>query len=150
MLCHYGALMQEFRDGWREGDGQRVIRCWKLFMLHFKASGATKYALKALWLQFQLKPCHPNLAHQIIWHRFVNTHGGPGHNIPCDLYNEHVNKLIKQRIQNMGSNLTEQSLQRAVQSSSSLNLTSSASCLMQQRMSLLSLLHTPLNLIREM
>ena len=55
VLCHYGALMEEFRDGWREGDGERVVRCWKLFMLHFKASGATKYALEALRLQFQLK-----------------------------------------------------------------------------------------------
>lgn len=83
-------------------------------MLHFKASGSTKYALEALRLQIQLKISSPNLAHQITWHRFVNTHGGLGRNIPCDLYNEHINKLVKIIIQNMGPNLTEQSLQRAV------------------------------------
>ena len=35
------------------------------------------------------------LAHQVMWHRFVNTKGGMGKNIPCDLYNEHVNRLVK-------------------------------------------------------
>ena len=32
-----------------------------------------------------------------------------GRNIPCDLYNEHVVKLIKSAISNMGANLTEKS-----------------------------------------
>lgn len=90
-------------------------------MPHFKASGSTKYSLEALRLQLQLKVASPNLAHQIMWHRFVNNRGGMGNNIPCDLYNEHVNKLVKIIIQNMGSNLTEQSLQRAVRCVSPLN-----------------------------
>ena len=114
VLCHYGALMIEFRDGWAEVDGERVVRCWRLFMPHFRASGCTKYALEVLRLQIQLKVLSPNLSHQIKWHRFVNTRGGLGMNIPCNLYNEHVNKLVKLIIQNMGSNLTEKSLQRAV------------------------------------
>ena len=114
VLCHYGALVTEFRDAWAEGDGERIVRCWKLFLPHFKVSGCSKYALEALRLQIQLQVLSPNLAHQLKWHRFVNTQGGIGKNIPCDLYNEHVNKLIKTIIQNMGSNLTEQSLQRAV------------------------------------
>ncbi len=59
-------------------------------------------------------PASNFLVHQITWHRFVNTRGGLGNNIPCDLYNEHVNKLVKVIIQNMGPNLTEQSLKRAV------------------------------------
>ena len=33
---------------------------------------------------------------------------GIGCNIPCDLHNEHVNKLIKEIVGNMGSNLTEE------------------------------------------
>lgn len=56
------------------------------------------------------------------WHRFVNTKGGMGRNIPCDLYNEHVNKLVKFIIRNMGSNLTEKSLQRAARSVSTLSI----------------------------
>ena len=35
-----------------------------------------------------------------MWHRFVNTKGEIGRNIPCDLYNEHINRLIKFIIQN--------------------------------------------------
>lgn len=122
VLCHYGALVMEFRDAWAEGDGERIMRCWKLFMPHFRASGCTKYCLEALRLQLQVNVVlSPNLAHQIMWHRTVNTKGGLGKNIPCDLYNEHVNKLIKYIIQNMGSNLTETSLQRAVRSISTLH-----------------------------
>lgn len=114
VLCHYGALVTEFRDALAEGDGERVMRCWRLFLPHFKAAGCTKYALEALRLHIQLKTLSPNLAHQVKWHRFVNTRGGLGRNIPCDLHNEHVNKLVKMTIRNMGSNLTEQALQRTV------------------------------------
>ena len=102
-------------DAWEEGDGDRVFQCWRLFLPHFRADGCTKYALEALRLQMQVNVVlSPNLAHQVKWHRFLNTRGGLGMNIPCDLYNEHVNKVIKCIIQNMGSNLTEKSLQRAV------------------------------------
>lgn len=45
-----------------------------------------------------------------------NTKGGIGRNIPCDLHNEHVNKLLKEVIANMGSNLMEAALQRAARS----------------------------------
>lgn len=116
-LCHYGSLVMEFRDAWAEGDGERVLRCWKLFMPHFKAAGRTKYSLEALRLQMQANIIlSPNLAHQVVWNRFVNVRGGAGKNIPCDLFNEHVNKKLKYIIQNMGSNLTEASLQRAARS----------------------------------
>lgn len=114
VLCHYGSLVAEFRDACAEGDGERVVQCWRLFLPHFKASGCTKYALEALRLQLQLQVLSPNLAHQVMWHRFVNTRGGMGMNIPCDLYNEHVNKEVKIIIQNMGPNLTEKALKRAV------------------------------------
>ena len=55
----------------------------------------------------------PYLSNQIKWNRFVNTRGGLGSNILCDLLNEHVNKLFKEIITNMGANLSEHSLQRA-------------------------------------
>ena len=45
VLCHFGSLVIEFRDAWAEGDGERVHRCWKLFLPHFRASGHTKYSL---------------------------------------------------------------------------------------------------------
>lgn len=51
ILCHHGSLVMEFRDAWAKGDGERVLRCWKLFLPHFKASGCSKYSLEALRLQ---------------------------------------------------------------------------------------------------
>ena len=121
VLCHFGSLCLEFRDAWAEGDGDRAIRCWKMFLPHFKSAGRHKYAVEALRLLFQVDVVlSPNLAHQVRWHRFINTKGGPGRNIPCDLHNEHMNKLIKDIIGNMGSNLTETSLQYAVRSVSTL------------------------------
>lgn len=122
VLCHYGCLMMEFRDAWGEGDGERVLRCWRLFLPHFKAGGRTKYSSAAFNVLLQNSiTLSPNAAHQVMWHRFVNSKGGMGKNIPCDLYNEHVNRLVKYIIQNMGPNLTEASLQRAARSVSTLH-----------------------------
>ena len=122
VLCHYGSLILEFRDAVSEGDGERVYRCWRVMLPHFLASRRTKYSLEALRLQFQVKALlPPHLAHQVLWHRFVNTRGGPGRNIQCDLYNEHINKLIKGIIVSMGANLTEKSLQRAARSVSTVH-----------------------------
>lgn len=79
VLCHYGSLVMEFQDAWGEGDGERVLHCWKLFMPHFQADRRVKYSLEALRLQFQVNAIlSPNLAHQVKWHRFVNTRGGLG------------------------------------------------------------------------
>ena len=122
VLCHYGTLIMEFRDAWAEGDGGRVVNCWRLFLPHFLTSNCRKYALEALRLQFQVRAVlSPCLAEHILWDRFINTKGGIGRNIPCDLHNEHVNKLLKHIIVNMGSNITEHALRRAPMSVSMLN-----------------------------
>lgn len=105
----------EVRDAQAEGDGNRMIRCWHLLLPHFKVSDRRKYALESLRLQFQIfATLSPYQAHQLTWNRFVNTHGGLGHNIPSDLHNEYVNKEIKSIISNQGSNFTEVALQRSV------------------------------------
>ena len=91
VLCHYVALTLEFTDARAEGDGERILRCWRIFLLHFHVNGRTKYALEALTLRFQLATLNPSLVHQLTWGRFINTHGGIGRNIPRDLFNKHVN-----------------------------------------------------------
>ena len=117
VLCHFGALVMEFLDAWAEGDGDRVYCCYRLFLPHFIIENCRKYALESLRLQIQVKAMlSPHLAHYILWDRFINTKGGMGGNIPCDLHNEHMNKLLKGVIANMGSNLTEVALRRAAQS----------------------------------
>ncbi|KAL5497222.1 hypothetical protein EMCRGX_G013654 [Ephydatia muelleri] len=55
------ALVHLFTDACKGGDGERVIRCWKLCMLHF----LQRYALEALRLQFQFATLQPNLVHQL-------------------------------------------------------------------------------------
>ena len=120
-LCHFSSLAMEFTDAWSEGDGERVIRCWKFFLPHFFANGRTKYALQALRLQLQLITLQPTLVHQLTWGRFVNTQGGKGHNLPCDLHNEHVNRVFKEVVANMGSNFTQVSSTRVARCITSLN-----------------------------
>ena len=120
VLCHFASLASLFHDAWKEGDGPRIITCWKIFMLHFHASRKTKYALEALRFQFQLKTLHPYLVHQLTWGRFINTHGGEGRNIPCDLHNEHINRVFKEIIHNMGANFSQEASTRAARSISSL------------------------------
>ena len=121
VLCHYGSLAIEFVDAWEEGDGDRILRCWKVFMLHFYSKGRVKYSWEALRLQIQLASLPQRLATQLKWNRFINTHGGLGRNIPCDLHNEHINKLFKEIINNMGANLTDESMHRAARAVTTLH-----------------------------
>ena len=117
VLCHLGSLVMEVRDAWAEGDGERMVRCWRLLLPQFKATNRRKYALEALRLQFQIQATlSPHLAHHLVWDRFINTHGGIGRNIPCDLHNEHINKVVKSIMKDQGSNITESALQRAARS----------------------------------
>ena len=67
-------------------------------------------------LQFQLFTLPPTLVNQIMWGRFVNSKGGIGRNIPCNLFNEHVNRIFKEAVGNMGSNFTEHSTTRVARS----------------------------------
>ena len=123
VFCHFASLALEFKNGWEEGDGDRVIRCWKFFLLHFRAySTRSKYAWEALRLQFQLVHLPPFLSQQLRWERFVNVHGGKGNNIPCDLYNEHMNKAFKEIVSHMGANLTEKTAQTAARSVTTLQM----------------------------
>ncbi len=49
VVCHYGSLAMEFQDAWAEGDGDRVLRCWKLFLPHFQAAGSAYEALRLMF-----------------------------------------------------------------------------------------------------
>ncbi|KAK3731074.1 hypothetical protein QZH41_012180 [Actinostola sp. cb2023] len=96
-LLEYGLLLYNFKDSVNEGDGTRIIRCWKFFLLHLKNSkSSTKYALKALYLMFQVYALlSPKAAHELIWNRSVKLRNNRGGNIPLDLQLEFYNRILK-------------------------------------------------------
>ena len=108
-LASLGFFYLEFSDAIREGDGQRVLRCWRYLLTIFKNSGQKNYSLEAVNLlnqyQFVLPPID---AQKLIWNRLVNVHGIPGKNIPGDLCLEHLNRLCKQAVNDRGSNQSKE------------------------------------------
>ena len=121
-----GLLLSELRDAIHHGDGPRIIRCWKFMLLYFKAYNHHKYALEAFRLLVLTNGISsPLVKEQITWSRTVNTQGGRCNNIPIDLFNEHLNRTLKDCILGMGANLTEDrivSLSRAMECISSICL----------------------------
>ena len=63
----------------------------------FASSDCKNYAIEAhnvlLQQDFILPSCE---AAHLIWGRFINVNGQPGHNIPNDLHIEHLNHVLKQ------------------------------------------------------
>lgn len=102
-----GILVKNFYDAISEGDGQRVLRCWKFMLQYLKQDGASsrKYAVEALYLQCQVNSLlSPRAAHRLMWNRFFKNKSGAGGNIPLDLALEHFNRLVKILMRNIGAN----------------------------------------------
>ena len=111
-----GMLARNFHDASREGDGERLIRCWKFFILHFKVDGRVKYAVEAINLLAQVNGLlPPEMRHQLIWNCTCNLTGGAGKNIPLDLQMEHLNRVFKENINTFRSNISEKSISRSSQ-----------------------------------
>ena len=109
-----GLLLLEFKDSIREGDGYRVLRCWKYFLLIFRATQHKNYCIEALNLLMQYYYILPQrYAEQMLWGRFVNSEGGPVQNISADLHMEHLNRLLKGTVTHLGANKTPQAIVRA-------------------------------------
>ena len=91
-LLSLGLLYHEFCDNIREGDGYRILRCWRYLFLLFEVSGRTNYAIEAFIMLIQYHFLFsPRQCNQLIWSRCVNIHGLPGSNIPAVLFMEHLN-----------------------------------------------------------
>ncbi|XP_028404057.1 uncharacterized protein LOC114526731 isoform X1 [Dendronephthya gigantea] len=113
-LLDYGMLVLNFFDAISEGDGQRVVRCWKFFLMYLKhQGGSAKYSLEALYLMFQINALlSPKCTHHLIWNRFTKSKPGISGNIPLDLQLEFLNKLVKEAIKNQGAGASDKSLDR--------------------------------------
>ena len=106
-----GLLLLEFKDAIREGDGQRILRCWKAFLLYFHFARHHNYANEAVrMLSAVYALATPRVAAQITWSRVINTRGLAGHNIPVDLHNEHLNRALKQAVSGLGANIAKQTI----------------------------------------
>ena len=91
-----GLVYLEFADAIKESDGVRLQRCWRYLLVLFRSTGRRNYAFESLNFLYQCQySASPRVAQQLPWSRGVNTRGIPGHNIPCDLYLEHLNRMCK-------------------------------------------------------
>ena len=108
-----GLILMEFNDAIREGDGERIIRCWRYFLLLYKANGRTNYSVEAFILLAQHDfLLSPRMAMQLSWNRTINTHGCNGKNIAADLHMEHLNRKAKDFLSGLGLNITDEAVQR--------------------------------------
>ena len=108
-------MLRNIKDSIQEGDGERIIRCWKYFTFIFKGSKHhDKYALAGLRIIADgLALLTPKKFHQLTWNRFINNHGKIGRCIAKDLRNEHLNYIAKQHIRSLGySNITNENVTR--------------------------------------
>lgn len=111
LVLSIGLLYMEFCDGIKEGDGTRILRCWRFMLLFFKSTNRKNYAIEAFTLLSQYHFLYSKRqAQQLLWGRFVNTHGLPARNIPCDLYMEHLNRVCKDAVTCLHANKTPEAL----------------------------------------
>ena len=107
-LLSLGCFYLEFSDAIREGDGDRVLRCWRYMLPMFINARRKNYAIESLNFLVQHDvTLPPRQAAELIWSRFINVHGLPGRNIPNDLHMEHLNRIVKNSIKGLGANKTE-------------------------------------------
>ena len=115
-ILNLGLIYKGFHDAVKEGDGDRVIRYWKVLMVLFKETGKRNYSKEAFLLILQLHSLSERAATEVKWSRFVNRRGQIGCNIPCDLAKEHLNRRLKGIIRNMGANVVPSALACAAKS----------------------------------
>ncbi len=126
-MLSLGLVFQEFEDAIREGDGDREERIWKLLLLIFKAKvrrkgSRTKYAFEAFRYIALLKSLlTPRMAHKLKWGRFVNTSGGHGKNIACDMRVEHEVRKTKEPLSGIGGKMDEKNSQKVVKAQQKLD-----------------------------
>ena len=112
-IISIGCFYLEFRDALKEGDGLRTLRCYRYMLPMFRSAGRTNYAIESFNLLLQHDYIlSPRQAEELLWSRFINTHGQPGKNIPNDLHCEHLNRLCKIAIKGLGPNKTKECITR--------------------------------------
>ena len=89
-------VWQGFHASILEGDGDRVMRYWKVLLLLFKAGNHKNYSLDEMRLLLQqMYLTSPRKSAQLKWSSFVNVQGRKGFNMTADLHMEHFNRRFK-------------------------------------------------------
>ena len=110
-LLSIGSLYLEFADPIKTGDGERVIHCWRYFLIIFHNSNRRNYAKEAILLLYQLQYLlSPQEAEQVKYSRFVNICGRTRRNISADLHMEHLNRKLKECIAATRASKTNQTI----------------------------------------
>ena len=101
----------EFKDATREGDGIRILWCWKVLLMYYRMANHTNYASEAFHFIAQVTAtASPRVAIQLLWGQVVNTKGKEGHNVPVDLHMEHLNRTVKEYIAGVGDNISQNTI----------------------------------------
>ncbi len=104
-LLSMGLFYWEYSDSIREGDGERLSRCFEYMLPMFINTGRKNYAIEAFrFLCPKNYKLPPRQATQLLYSRFVNVHGHPGRNIAANLHMEHLNAVGKGCIKGLGEN----------------------------------------------
>ena len=113
----FGLLHLYIRDAIQEGDGQRLLLILPYILLFFHLYKRTKYAYVILLHLVKVYAILPSgLAHELVYERFWNSKGGKGKNIPLDLRMEHMVRLFKLSLKQLGANVNPTGAQRLAQS----------------------------------
>ena len=107
-------LWHGFHDAITEGDGDRILRYWRILLVVFKSTNHPNYTKEAvhLLLQYHYMLSDHQKA-QLLWSRCINTQGRQGTNIPCDLHMEHLNRTLKTLLRGLGDNMTPKTVVKA-------------------------------------
>lgn len=109
-----GLLWLGFYDSIKEGDGDRMLRCWRFLLIVFKSTNHPNYAKEAVNLLMQYSYFFSDRQKaQLLWSRCVNTKGVKGCNITCDLHMEHLVRQVKTMKRYMGGNISPQAIVKA-------------------------------------
>ncbi len=112
-ILSIGSLYMEFADAIKEGDGERVLRCWRYFLVIFHTSNRRNYAKEVFHLLYQYQyVLSPQQKEPLLYNRFINTTGTVGRNISDDLHMEHLNRELKECIALLRSNKHEHAIIR--------------------------------------
>lgn len=109
-------------DAIKEGDVERLVRCYKIILLFMYKFKHTKYAFVLLLFFAKIFAIlSEKEAYLLVNNRFVNTKRTKGGNIPLDFHMEHLNLDVKKLLKAMGGKITQTAAQRCARSMTVMN-----------------------------